>query len=394
MIGSHLQAREAALFERLKVNTCLLTLLCPFRSPPTPAVRAILFDPTVANRHTAILIQTSQNRATRTFFDFDSISEAMDDKKYRKEGSNKAVKLKLKKRKLIDEASLDKSTKVNGGFSGNTEDHGFIEEDKSSSQDLWSKKGRLLSKKRQRRENANKTVKNFGELPHKGTDTLIETIWTPSNICVKEPDVSKAKNKPSSSAKIRKTKKSKKHKNEMERELAKNGKKKQHLLMTEIKLEENTNEINDGMVDQISAVDEDCSRGMKKWLIEHKQRRPGLKILQQRIDEFITAHEAEQEQARKEREAHAAEGGWTVVAHHKGRKKTTEAETGVTVGSVAQAAVMDKIAKKKKQEPALNFYRFQRREAQRNEVMMLQSKFEQDRKRIQQLRAARKFRPY
>ncbi|KAJ0980896.1 hypothetical protein J5N97_009151 [Dioscorea zingiberensis] len=104
----------------------------------------------------------------------------------------------------------------------------------------------------------------------------------------------------------------------MERELAENGKKKQHLLMTEIKLEENTNEINDGMVDQISVVDEDCSRGMKKWLIEHKQRRPGLKILQQRIDEFITAHEAEQEQARKEREALAAEGGWTVVAHHKG----------------------------------------------------------------------------
>lgn len=71
-------------------------------------------------------------------------------------------------------------------------------------------------------------------------------------------------------------------------------------------------------------------------------------------------------QARKEQEARAAEGGWTVVVHHKGRKKTTEAETGVTVGSVAQAAVMDKMAKKKAQEPVSNFYRFQRREAQRN----------------------------
>ncbi|KAH7672214.1 Ribosomal RNA-processing protein 7 C-terminal domain-containing protein [Dioscorea alata] len=131
-----------------------------------------------------------------------------------------------------------------------------------------------------------------------------------------------------------------------------------------------------------------------EWLIEHKKRRPGLKILQQRFDEFIIAHEEEQEQARKEREALATKGGWTVVVHHKGRKKTTEAETGVTVGSVAQAAVMDKMAKKKAQEPASNFYRFQRKEAQRNEVMMLQSKFEQDRKRIQQLRAARKFRPY
>ena len=71
-------------------------------------------------------------------------------------------------------------------------------------------------------------------------------------------------------------------------------------------------------------------------------------------------------QERKEREALAAEGGWTVVTHHKGRKKTTDAESGVTVGSVAQAVVEDKVAKKKQKEVGLNFYRFQRKEAQRN----------------------------
>lgn len=31
-----------------------------------------------ANRHTIILMQTSQHRATRTFMDYDSISQAMD----------------------------------------------------------------------------------------------------------------------------------------------------------------------------------------------------------------------------------------------------------------------------------------------------------------------------
>lgn len=71
-------------------------------------------------------------------------------------------------------------------------------------------------------------------------------------------------------------------------------------------------------------------------------------------------------QARVEREAQAAEGGWTVVVHHKGRKKTTEAETGVVVGSVAQAAVLDKMAKKKTKEVGVDFYRFQRREAHKN----------------------------
>lgn len=145
---------------------------------------------------------------------------------------------------------------------------------------------------------------------------------------------------------------------------------------------------------QISSGEDDTSKGMKKWITEYHENRPGLNVLQQRIDDYITAHEARLEQEKKEREAQAAEGGWTVVVHQKGRKKTTDAESGVTVGSVAQNSVGDKMSKKKRNEVGLDFYRFQRREAQRNEVLMLQSKFEQDRKRIQQLRAARKFRPY
>ncbi|CAN6443180.1 unnamed protein product [Victoria cruziana] len=145
---------------------------------------------------------------------------------------------------------------------------------------------------------------------------------------------------------------------------------------------------------EIPLVDVDSSKGMKKWVIEYHQSRPGLEILQQEIDDFIVAYEARKEKERKEKEALAAEGGWTVVTHHKGRKKTTDAESGIAVGSVAEAAVLEKIAKKKNREPAKDFYRFQRREARRNEVIMLQSKFELDKKRIQQLRAARRFRPF
>ncbi|XVE52717.1 hypothetical protein DITRI_Ditri02bG0145600 [Diplodiscus trichospermus] len=144
---------------------------------------------------------------------------------------------------------------------------------------------------------------------------------------------------------------------------------------------------------EIPSGDEDCSKGMKKWLTEYHQSRPGLKVLQQRIDEFIIEYEAKLEQERKEKEARLTEGGWTLVEHHKGRKKTTDTESGTTVGSVSQTAVEENLAKKKSKEVS-DFYRFQKREAQRNELMMLQSKFEQDKKRIQQLRAARKFRPY
>lgn len=68
-------------------------------------------------------------------------------------------------------------------------------------------------------------------------------------------------------------------------------------------------------------------------------------------------------QERKEREACAAEGEWTVVTHHKGRKKTPDAASGITVGSVSQAVVEDKMKKKKQNRVGLNFYRFQRKEA-------------------------------
>jgi ribosomal RNA-processing protein 7 len=73
-------------------------------------------------------------------------------------------------------------------------------------------------------------------------------------------------------------------------------------------------------------------------------------------------------QQRKAKEAIAAEGGWTVVAHHKGRKKTTDSESGIVVGSVAQAAAENKLAKKKPKEVGLDFYCFQKRVAQRNGI--------------------------
>ncbi|RHN81263.1 putative ribosomal RNA-processing protein [Medicago truncatula] len=133
---------------------------------------------------------------------------------------------------------------------------------------------------------------------------------------------------------------------------------------------------------------------MKKWIMECHQSRPRLEALQNQIDDFVTSYEEKLEEERKTKEALAAEGGWTVAAYHKGRKKTTDSESGIAVGSVAQAAVENKLDKKKPKEVGLDFYCFKKREAQRNEIMELQGKFEEDKKRLQQLRAARKFRPY
>ncbi|KAL9297513.1 hypothetical protein ACSQ67_023409 [Phaseolus vulgaris] len=142
----------------------------------------------------------------------------------------------------------------------------------------------------------------------------------------------------------------------------------------------------------------------KEWIMEYHQSRPGLEVLQRQIDDFITAHEEKLEElvysenGKKRKRGPCWRRGWTVVVHHKGRKKTTDSETGIAVGSVAQAAVENKMTKKKRKEVGLDFYRFQKEKPREmqilDEIMTLQSKFEDDKKRLQQMRAARKFRPY
>lgn len=72
-------------------------------------------------------------------------------------------------------------------------------------------------------------------------------------------------------------------------------------------------------------------------------------------------------QAKKDREAADAEDGWTVVVAKTGRKKTTD-DSGIAVGAVSAEAAEDRGNKKrkKKENSALDFYRFQRHEARRN----------------------------
>ncbi|KAF9587266.1 hypothetical protein IFM89_039513, partial [Coptis chinensis] len=143
--------------------------------------------------------------------------------------------------------------------------------------------------------------------------------------------------------------------------------------------EKSSNIINKGSgsvgseVYQISSVDVDCSKGMKKWITNYYQSRPSLKILQERIDEFIISHEAQKEQVsyhtiyhRKEKEA-LSRRWWMDLAvdKDKGREENYDAESGTTMGSVA-LVILEKMGKKKSNDLGLNFYKFQRKEAQRN----------------------------
>jgi len=107
----------------------------------------------------------------------------------------------------------------------------------------------------------------------------------------------------------------------------------------------------------------------------------------------MAEHEAAAAAAAAAAEAKAAgDDGWTMVGSKRGRRKTTDGE-GTAVGGVAVAKAEAQAAKR----PALAgppaFYVHQRRESARAAVAELRAKFEEDKRRVAELRAARKFRP-
>jgi len=140
---------------------------------------------------------------------------------------------------------------------------------------------------------------------------------------------------------------------------------------------------------------ESCeAHGLARWVADHRAERPGLAELQRQVDAWVGAHEAAQAaQAAQGAAAAAGDDGWTVVGAKRGRAKTVDQAGTTSVGGVApKRAQRQKLA-------ALplpthpDFYRFQKRDAQREQVLQLRAKFEQDKQRIVDLRKNRAFKP-
>ncbi|CAG0888442.1 unnamed protein product [Darwinula stevensoni] len=130
--------------------------------------------------------------------------------------------------------------------------------------------------------------------------------------------------------------------------------------------------------------------GVQKWCKQYNERLCGEEELEKEVNTFMEAFEKrEAERIKQEREAASKpdEEGWITVSH-RGRKP----------GAVRSEAFVKKIHEKEKvkrtRKELLNFYTFQIRESKMNEVARLKEKFEEDKKRIETMRKARKFKPF
>eukprot|EP00123_Amoebidium_parasiticum_P022853 comp9638_c0_seq1/m.4659 comp9638_c0_seq1/g.4659 ORF comp9638_c0_seq1/g.4659 comp9638_c0_seq1/m.4659 type:complete len:260 (-) comp9638_c0_seq1:199-978(-) len=125
---------------------------------------------------------------------------------------------------------------------------------------------------------------------------------------------------------------------------------------------------------------------LAEW-VEECRAVPRMEHLEDQVDAAMRLFEAREEQRREQLEAQRNqpdEEGWITVSY--GRKRSEiDAEP-------------DKEKEKKKQEKKekvmLNFYRWQQREARRDQIADLRRKFEEDKKKIASMRQARKFKPY
>ncbi|KAK9768151.1 hypothetical protein K7432_001445 [Basidiobolus ranarum] len=132
--------------------------------------------------------------------------------------------------------------------------------------------------------------------------------------------------------------------------------------------------------------------GLEKYEYMYQRTRMDPEALQAQIDDFMKKFsEAQHEAAQAEAALYNVpdEDGFITVTRKGRRNNNTDGKISVTAIKAEEAQNL-----KPKKKELVDFYRFQMREAKRDKLVELRKKFEDDKKKIQQLKTARRFLPY
>nr|CAH0100194.1 unnamed protein product [Daphnia galeata] len=138
----------------------------------------------------------------------------------------------------------------------------------------------------------------------------------------------------------------------------------------------------------ISTEEKPIKTGLEKWILEYEKSFVNPKALQEEIDRYMEEFDKRKEREEKEeklKEGQPDDDGWITVTKHSKHAARTE---------TMEKKVMEKEKQKQKDKKLINFYSFQMRETKMEHLTQLRRKFEDDKKRIATMRAARKFKPY
>jgi len=133
--------------------------------------------------------------------------------------------------------------------------------------------------------------------------------------------------------------------------------------------------------------------GYKQWMQQYKYTRPRPKALKTRVDNYMVNFTRMEEIEKLELDKKiniVDEDGFTLVTR-RARRNTNISKDGASVTAARYEDVKNLKPKKKELQ---DFYRFQMKEKKRNELAELRRKFEEDKKRIAELKSTRRFKPY
>lgn len=132
--------------------------------------------------------------------------------------------------------------------------------------------------------------------------------------------------------------------------------------------------------------------GRALYTMKNEARFPAHAELQAQVDEYMEAFaQAEEDRQREVQEAQEQvdEDGFTLVVGSK-RKSLG----GMAALRTSQDPIAEQSAKKKRKKEKTDFYRFQIREQKKQEMNSLLRRFQDDKRKVEELRQKRRFNPY
>ncbi|XP_036154653.1 ribosomal RNA-processing protein 7 homolog A isoform X3 [Myotis myotis] len=140
----------------------------------------------------------------------------------------------------------------------------------------------------------------------------------------------------------------------------------------------------------VSTESHPVKSGVHKWISDYTDSVLDPEALRVEVDTFMEAYDrkmAEEEAKAKEEEGVPDEEGWVKVTRRGRRPVLPRTEA-------ASLRVLEREKRKRARKELLNFYAWQHRETKMEHLAQLRKKFEEDKQRIELMRAQRKFRPY
>lgn len=129
--------------------------------------------------------------------------------------------------------------------------------------------------------------------------------------------------------------------------------------------------------------------GINKWIDEYNNAVLQPKVLKERIETFMKNYDeyVKQQQKREKKLEEEDDEGWVTVT--KRGKVQSFART-----EKIENKIMAKEEKGRKRKELKNFYTFQIRESKMKHIVSLRQKFEEDKKKIAQIKQNRRFKPF